>query len=721
MADIAKVHADRLPELKKYVEEWRKYFDENIRRYEKFMRFVFKTTMTDGECATLQSVGKPTIEFNMCEAYISRLRGEFAKQQPSLTVRAADGVPIEMLTPEFIETLDSIEAHLRAIFFDGCNDMLDYNVYSDVLGGGFSGVKVYTDYVNERSFEQNIYTEKVYDPTLMVFDPLARESHKGDGAYCGQLYPLTKDAFKKEFGEEAIEDIKFSRNIEGFSWSFKNGDEDIILVCEFFEKKIKKETIFKLSNGHVVTKTEYEKLLKIWDEQTFIEQPPIVISKRKTNIETIVRYRFCENKVLDYVETDYKMLPIVFIDGNSAFIKENGTYHQITRPYIYHIEGMQKLLNFSGQSLANELENTISHKIVAAVESIPPDYLEAYQNVQKPQTLLYMHQDPHNPGNILPPPREIARTPIPPEITNTFRMAPEIMQSILGSYDASNGISDASMSGIAFARGAIQSNNAATPYLVGYIKGLNRVAQIIIDLIPKYYRTPRSLPIMLPNGKRGFKEINRKGSLYMNFDPTSLQVKVETGVNYAIQKELSLKTVTTLSQSNEMFAKFFNEEGLPILLDNIEIRGIDQLKEKAERWMEQQKQQQAQAQQQQQQMIEQQQQTQAQQMMIAQQEQQMKVAMMQKQLQSPTKEQVSMMSLQQKSQTDTANLAIKERDSETKYIETMAKVQSAGIDQELKFEQIQAEKERTAVDSAIKLNEHIQKLTEVAQPTEEEK
>ena len=120
------------------------------------------------------------------------------------------------------------------------------------------------------------------------------------------------------------------------------------------------------------------------------------------------------------------------------------------------------------------------------------------------------------------------------------------------------------------------------PYIVGYIKGLNRVAQVIVDLIPKYYRTPRSLPILLANGKRDYKIINKQGSLFMNYDPNSLQVKVETGVNFAMQKEIALKTIESLMQSSQVFAQFMNTKGLPMLLDNIDIRGIDELKEKAE-------------------------------------------------------------------------------------------------------------------------------------------
>ena len=40
-------------------------------------------------------------------------------------------------------------------------------------------------------------------------------------------------------------------------------------------------------------------------------------------------------------------------------------------------------------------------------------------------------------------------------------------------------------------------------------------------------------------------------------------------------------------QASPLFAQFINTEGLPILLDNLEIRGIDQLKAQAESFTEQ--------------------------------------------------------------------------------------------------------------------------------------
>lgn len=698
MPELAKIHVERLNDLKEKVEEAQKANQENVKRFEKFVKFVFKSSLNDDEEATLADTGTPTLEFNILESFVSRKRGEFAKQQPSLTVRAADGVPINMLNKQFIETLEVIEAHLRAIFFDGANDMLDYNVFSDLLAGGFSVLRVYTEYVNEMSFEQNICVERVFDPTLTVFDPLARKSHKGDGRFCAELYPMTRKDFEEEFGKEIASEMTYTRSLSGFNWSFQNEKEEIVLVCDYYEKKKKRTTIYKLSNGHSVTKEEYKEFKEKWESSGYVEQPPIPIHERKTLIEYICRYRFCESRLLDYKETDFKYLPLVFVDGNSITLKDGGSYTQMTRPYVYHAEGIQRLKNYAGQSLGRELENTIQHKFIVAIESIPEDYQDAYNNVQKADTLIYNHfLDTNNPQVTLPAPREVVRTPIPPEITNTFKMSDEMTQAILGAYDPSQGINQSQMSGIAFARSAIQSDGASVPYIVGYIKGLNRVAQVIIDLIPKYYRTPRSLPVLKPNGERSFVEINKKGALYMNYDPNSLQVKVETGVNFAMQKEMALQTVISMSQANKGFADFFNEEGLPTLLDNIEMRGIDDLKQKATEWMAKQKQMQMMAMKQQQS-----------QMQIEAKKQAMEMMAMQKDIQSPSEGQVAMMAIQEKAQIEAANLELKERDSQTKFLETISKIRNADVQNELKAAELDAENTRSAVEAAINISSHIQ-------------
>ncbi len=470
-------------------------------------------------------------------------------------------------------------------------------------------------------------------------------------------------------------------------------------MCEYDQKEFKKEKITKLSNGKVVSLKNYEKLMAQWDQAGFIEQPPIPIGKtRETMVESIRRFTFSGVQLVEEQSTDYKMLPLVFVDGNSATLRDNNdsTAEQMTRPYIYNVRDAQRLKNYAGQSLANELENTVEHKFIASVESIPEDYLDAYINVQKPSTLLYNAYLDGDPNVPLAPPREIVRTPIPPQISETFQMSDQLIQSILGSYDAALGIQNNELSGVAIMQGAMHSNAAAMPYTVGFMKGLNRVCQIILDLIPKYYLTPRSIPIVMPDGNRSYQVINKPGNIYMDYDPMSLEVKVEAGVNFAVQKQISLETIIQLMQTSESFAAFINTKGLGILLDNIEIRGIEGLRQSAGEFMKETEQKQAQAQQMAQQQA-------AQQMdpkqVMAMQAQAEMAKVQQKREAAQMQTQVALTKI-------STDDAVKNKVADIEMIKVMADIQGAGVDQALKQEKTDAENARTAVEMAVQVSDH---------------
>src|ERR1017187_2398863 len=577
--EVAAKYKDELPRLKKMVRHSSDYFEPNYKRFNDFRRFVFDTSLTDGDRMVLDTLKKPALEFNIGEAYISRLRGEFSKQEPSIVVTADDGANVSS------EMIDLVTGHLRHIISESNKNSCEYQVYTDILSGGFSAIKIWTEYAHSMSFDQVIKFDRVYDPTLVGFDPLARTPHKGDGQYCFELYPKTKEEFEHDYPDANLHGIDFTRSVEGFSWSYSNNGQDVLLLCDFYEKKKKKKHIVQLVNGYVMTVQEYKSFVEKWNASGIIEQVPAIKGKpRWTDIETICRYTFLENQIIDYIETDYSALPIVFVDGNSILIRQgtnHGAFIQMTRPYIYHLKGLQQLKNFAGQSLANELENLVQHKFKVAKESLPDEqsYLDAYTNIQIANTLVYKAFKDNDPKQPVPPPMEIQRIPIPPEVINSFTMVDQMSQSILGSYDASLGINDNQLSGTAIVEGASQSNAAAMPYVVGFMQALTQVANIIVGLLPKYYVTPRTIPVVDDDGMRTYKEINKPNQLFMNYDENSLSVKVEAGVNFAIQKARSLNQMIQMSQAMPIFGQFMNSKGLKILIDNLEMQGQEKLKE----------------------------------------------------------------------------------------------------------------------------------------------
>lgn len=597
---------ETLNRIKKNVEKSYQYDRQNYERFNQFRKFIFKTSLNDDDISLLQARKMPQIEFNIGEAHISRLLGEFSKQEPSISVESDDGNQVD---PKVINV---VEGHLRHILFEGNKNGTDYEVYKDQLSGGFSVYKVFTKYANEKSFEHIICYERAFDPILCGFDPLAKFPTKWDGKYCFEIYPKLKDDFKEEYPSVDISELSFIRDQDGFNWSYSSDKNDFLLMCDYYEKKKKKETIVKIAsiyprfNKKVITLKQYEQLLEWWDEQGIIAQKPAIIGKpRKTEITKIERFIFVENEIIERKEINFKYFPLVYVPGNDIMIRDsiNGASYNMTRPYTYHLMGAQKLKNFAGQNLANELENMVQHKWIAAAETIPDeeDWLDAWRNPQQASTFVYNHINKENPDQPLPAPREIQRAQIPQEITNTFVMMDQLTQNILGSYDASLGINDNQLSGVAIVEGATQSNAAAKPYIVSNLLAKQQLAEIFIDLFPKYYLTPMTIPITTLDGKKSYIKINGEGGMKFNYDENSLKVKVEAGVNFSVQKDKALKQIIALQQSSPQFAQFMQESGLEIILDNLEIRGIDHLKQLAGQWMQEQKQKQAQAMQMQQQ------------------------------------------------------------------------------------------------------------------------
>lgn len=686
---------DSLQRLKKNVEKSYEYFKENYDNFNKSKRFVFVTTLNDNDKSVNNELSQPNIECNLLEAFISRLRGEFSKQEPSIEV--TPGYNSQKFDPRL---LDIVEGHARHMEAEARKNGVAYDIITDLLGGGFSVLKIWTEYENDKSFDQVIKFSRAYDPTLCGFDPMARESHKGDGRYCFELFPKTKEDFKSEYPDVDLESLDFVRNVQGFNWSYSNEKEDILMICDLYEKKKKKVKIVKIAITpavqnmgipEIMTMDEYKEMVENWANTGLIEQPPAIMESRTTDSDLICRYRFIENKIIEYVETDYSGLPLIFVTGNPVTVRNmnNGAINEYHRSYVHNAIGTQKLANVAIQSAGNELENIMQNKIMAAKESIDVENLSAYTCPQIPGLLTYnafLDREGVTPGDVpLPPPQIIARPPIPQEILSILQLSFQLFQNILGSFDSSLGINNNQLSGVAIVEGATQSNAAAMPFIVGYIQGLNRMIELWIKLFPKYYLNPRTIPTVSRDGKKSYVNINSQGGVSFKYDENTLNVKVEAGPNYAIQKSKTLQTIMGLSQSMPIFGQFINtSDALLTVLKLLDLPGAEQLQLQAEQFVAVQKQ------------------MQQQQMQAAQQQSQQPNPMLIKLQNERANIQRESQKDQVMSQVEFANIALKQQQIENDKMKLNLDAIQSHNEQLVQLDKHQSEKTRAFADMAMK-------------------
>lgn len=675
--------------IKNNIKDWNQYFRTNFVRFNFFKRFVFETTLSPQFISLLQELGRPQMEFNIVEAYLNQQLGQFVKQEPSFNVSQSDTPPFA--DPQLIKTID---AYLRHVLFESTRDNLPYDVYGDMLAGGFSVIKVFVDYTNEMSLDQSIFIKKVFDPTLTIFDKYARESHKGDGAYSGELYPMPREEFEDQFGKGKTNKMKFKRNVSAtgnsfdFTWSFINStlNREVVLVGDYYEKNYKKEKILKVQGQGTMTESDYERLVLMYMSNPHIlEQIPTVIGKpRVTEIPYIDHYHICESEILHKESTNLKYLPHVFADGNSKFMRNetDGSSYQLTKPLIYNAKGIQDLKNLSGVMLANDLENMMQTKIMAAKEAIPAEYLDAYLDPQTPSVLVYNAFKDNDPNSPLPPPSILPRVPTPPEVTQAFSMSDTMTQTILGTYDGALATNKQNVSGIAIENGAMHTGASTQPWNVGYLKMMNRVAEIVLDLIPKTHMDREVLPGRQINGTAENMPVNQPGTPSMDFNPMSMQVKVEAGANYELQQRQAFEGLTTLMKVCPTLNQLIGEtpEGVEMILSNTPIKGIDALKQAVPQFMQKQAQQK---------------------------QQQMQMGMQMNPAVIKMKEiQQKAQSNQQEFQLGVGKLNLEKEKQDTDHLLAMANLGIAVDNQEVAKSKVDAENSRTAVDAITKLAAH---------------
>lgn len=693
---------EKASKIKKNIESFEDYFSENYKRYEKWMNFIHKSSITQDEKDALSTLGRPILEFPIIPHYISMLCGRFQKYEPAVFLRLkqeskndADGNIDNRL-----QNLETVQNHLNYVLSDGAKkNSFKYEVFKNEVSGGFAVAEIYYDYEDEKSFDFKIKVKPVQDSTSCGFDPLAESSHKSDGRFCYRKYILSEDQFKRTYPKSDVV-FKTAYNKNGIDWcQYSNGGEKYYCVIKYWEKEYKEEMLYLLSNGQSMLKKDYKKMLIEYEEMGVIAQPPQVLDKRKTGIVNIVQYDIYNECILDSNPTLYSQLPLIFFPGENYLIKSNGSLKQHCKPYGYNAEGVQKLKNVAGQSLANELESMIQSKFMIPERGIPDNesYIEAYINPQIASNIIYKDLDMQAPQGAerIAPPTPVPRQPIPPHVTQTFQMADEMTQNIMGTFRQQQTAQSNPMSGVALAITNVSNDSASSPYITNFVNSLIQVCRVIVDLIPKVYKKSQLIPTLDSKNQKSYVSMGD-----INYKPEEVDVDIDAGASASMQREINLQTLTSLMKASPLFNEFMNEKGIDVLIDNIDIPGIDALKSEVDEFIQQRKAQQQQMQQQQ---------MQQQQMMMK-----IEMAKAQKELQAPAATEVqmkkvesdSMMNMIKEKNRETEEMAsidIANKQADTSLLKVMSDIKSDDTDAQLKRAEIDAEENRTEVEALKEL------------------
>lgn len=622
-----------LQQLKDEVEDARKYQDGNYKYSNLMANIIYDCALNAHEKAGLSDLDKPIIEANILESHASRLVGEFILNKPSILVEDKTGE----MDPAMI---DAIDGHLRSITDAGHDEKAD--IYQESLVRSFSVMKYWTEYKHARSFEQVLKWGGVYDSTLTYFDPMARKKSKEDAQYAGELFPKTLDEVLRMGMNLKESDFAFTRGLAvngNFSWSYQtNTNKKVALLCQHYKRKEVRRKLIYAADGRSYTTKEYKTYCD-WIEANTSKVPPAIIKTRMTDMEVIMRYLFIESQILEEEETAFPGIPLIWVDGNSKNLAtqgQTGDIRQKSRSYFHHAVDTQKFMNLAMQTYADELISVPPIKMSCPIEAVPdkPEWAASILKPQGKNTNLYQQYSEDGTQEYNQPTYTV-RPQMPPEIAQAFFQTPAMIQNILGAHGSELGNPDNTLSGKALLIGSTNSSAAASPYVSNFLYAWEVLLQALVDMMPKYYTLPRSIPVMDGQGNRSSIKLNsdlltptpsqqinqqsmqqqppqqmpqsppmgapsQQGQMQapqqqmqtpsmgqpqqqpqqtkpmsFNYQKGDLKVSVAPGVSLEVQNQRSLEFLFSAAPQNPGIAQLINGPGLPLVFEMMNIRHKD--------------------------------------------------------------------------------------------------------------------------------------------------
>jgi hypothetical protein len=535
MSYDSKADKDILDEIKKDINAWFNYFKNNIDRYKKEVRFtVLGEQWDEADKAEYDDRRKPRLTINKLYSYIQQIVGE----------QRSNTADIELNTDENIDKkiIEIHEGLVRDIAYNSKGEIAAQTAFECALLG-YGAIAVNTEFENSNSFNQRIIIETIKDPVSVFFDPAAKDVTKEDGDFCGMWNILSHDEFKALWpNKEITTGLSLGENnIEGlFEWM----TNDNVAVVDVYKKKWKRKKISLLSNGEVVDSKDADEIISAHYAQYATDQygnytdnfvSLEIVDERWTKDYEIWHYKISGVEILEKTKWPSKLLPLVFMDGNSYTIEGE----QITKSFTEFAHDAQRYYNFLKSDITQYIKSGRKEQWYGDVECIA-GYEEVWKNPDRIEGLLPFRTIPGKQS-----PSKTSPIEIPSSLMAQQAYVDTEIHTVLGIFQSTRGDIGNEISGVAIANKIRQGYSSAYVYIDNRNRAIEQIGRIVVSLIPHIYDTERSIFITDADNQQKSVKINDGET---NISKSNFNIKVKAGSSFAMQKNENITKMKDLMQ-----------------------------------------------------------------------------------------------------------------------------------------------------------------------------
>ena len=490
---------------------------------------------------------RPCLTINKLPQHIKQVTNDQRQNRPAGKVIPAD---------------DKADIAVAEIF-DGLVRYIEYISDADVaydtacenqvtFGEGY--IRLYTDYCDDDSFNQDIRIGRVRNSFAVYMDPTIQDPCGADAEWCF----ITEDILKEEYERDYPNAMPISSLMSQGVGDQSAGEwinEDTIRIAEYYYAEYEKTTLNLYPNG--------ESYYADAPEAKQMTQMGLAPTKtRKVNRRKIKYCKINGFEILDEKDWAGKCIPVIRVVGNEFEVDGRMFVSGIVRNskdaqrmYNYWVSQEAEMLalapkapfiGYGGQFEGYELQWK-----TANTNNWP--YLEVNPDVTDGQ------------GGVLPLPQR-SQPPMAQNGLIAAKMgASDDIKATTGQYDSSLGQTSNERSGKAILARERQGDTGTYHYVDNLARAVRYVTRQIVDLIPKIYDTQRIAQIVGldgdsksvkidPDQPEPVREIVNEEGIVLEriYNPAvgKYDVRVTTGPSYMTKRQEAMEAMSQILQGN---------------------------------------------------------------------------------------------------------------------------------------------------------------------------
>jgi hypothetical protein len=470
---------------------------------------------------------RPCLTINKTDTFVRSVVNNMRQQRPRIKVHPVSDGADEKIS-------DVIEGLIRHIEVSSNADSA-YDTAADSqvrMGWGFW--RILSKYTDEQSWDQDLCIERIRNPFSVYFDPGSITPDGSDATWCLIVEPMKKTEYEQLYPKAVVADFKGpGDDLAGVA------KKDEVLVAEYWRIEEHPEKLHRLTDG-----------TSVWDSDL---PPPDILASAglgvfdtRDSMKRVVKWSKLSGDQKELESRDWagKYIPIIPVYG--AELLDSGKV--IRYGMVRNLKDPQKMYNFW---------RTSETEFVALAPKAPWLMAEGQDeghedewnsaNVKNYSSLKYKPVT-DDAGQTLPPPMRQQPQAVPAASVNAAMAASEDLKAVAGMFDPALGAAGQETSGSMVQKRQQQSDLSNFHFYDNLTRSIRWTGLVLLDLIPHYYDTPRTIRIIGEDGNPKSAQINEQATEKVLNDLTvgRYDVVMETGPGYDTKRQEGAENMMAL-------------------------------------------------------------------------------------------------------------------------------------------------------------------------------